>query len=221
MNLMADKSFSGFFEHCAASPKTCALANKNQTAVQLEGQFWKFLEKVKYDPVRVGTEAVDYDMIKNVVIASLYGPKTWPSFAKALNELINKSNASAFIAYDKSILDTASTTVTQDANTGIECGDKDVKPVCSRKAFMTVVNEKYNISRTIADSLMFSDMACAQWKMHAMERYGGDFHVTTRSPLLFIGNTWDPMTPYQSAQNMSAGFKGSGLIEQKAYGVSF
>ena len=217
---MADESFSGFFAECAKSPKQCALAAKNQTATQLESQFWDFLETVKYDPVRSGTEAIDYDMIKDLVVASLYGPRNWPTLATALSDLMNTNNATALLAYHQTISGTVSETTTQDANTGIECGDKDVARVLSREEFMPIVHKKYNISRTIADSLMFSDMACAQWKMHAKERYGGDFHVKTRTPLLFIGNTWDPMTPYQSAQNMSVGFSGSGLIEQKSYGVS-
>lgn len=217
---MADESFSGFFAECTKSPQQCTLATKNQTATQLESQFWNFLEKVKYDPVRSGTETIDYDMIKDLVVASLYGLRNWPSLATALSELMYKNNATSFLAYHRIISGTVSETTTQDANTGIECGDKDVARVPSRQEFMPVVHKKYNISRTIADSLMFSDMACAQWKLNAKERCSGDFHVKTRKPLLFIGNTWDPMTPYQSAHNMSVGFTGSGLIEQKSYGVS-
>lgn len=218
MNLMADESFSGFFKHCVESP-TCPLASKNHTAAQLESQFWNFLYKVKYDPVRVGTDIVDYDMIKNVVVASLYGPSSWINLAKSLGDLFNKNNATTLIEYEKKIRGNVQASVTPDANPGIQCGDKDIKRVTSREDFMPVVNEKYNTSKTIADSLMFSDMACAQWKMDAKERYGGDFHVKTKKPLLFIGNTWDPMTPYQSAHNMSSGFDGSGLIELKSYGV--
>ena len=63
-------------------------------------------------------------------------------------------------------------------------------------------------------------MLCAQWPFEAKERYSGDFNVKTRTPLLFIGNTYDPATPAASARNMSASFEGSGMLERNGYGVS-
>ncbi|CAI4212347.1 unnamed protein product [Parascedosporium putredinis] len=62
--------------------------------------------------------------------------------------------------------------------------------------------------------------ACALWPFEAKERYEGDFHVKTKNPLLFIGNTYDPVTPLASAKNMSAGFEGSVVLQHNGFGPS-
>jgi hypothetical protein len=64
-------------------------------------------------------------------------------------------------------------------------------------------------------------MACAQWKVKAKEIYTGGFHnITTKNPVLFVGNTFDPLTPLVSAYNTSAGFDGSVVLQHDGYGVS-
>ena len=57
--------------------------------------------------------------------------------------------------------------------------------------------------------------------MSAKERYTGGFSdIKTKNPLLFVGNTYDPLTPFVSAQNASAAFEGSVVLQHDGYGVS-
>lgn len=57
------------------------------------------------------------------------------------------------------------------------------------------------------------------WKMAAKERYTGGFsNIKTKHPLLFVGNTYDPLTPLASARNASAAFDGSVVLQHDGYG---
>ena len=69
--------------------------------------------------------------------------------------------------------------------------------------------------------MIFLNSACAQWKIEPKERYTGDFNVKTKSPVLFIGNTFDGLTPLVSAKNVSSTFEGSALLTVDGYGVSY
>jgi hypothetical protein len=57
------------------------------------------------------------------------------------------------------------------------------------------------------------------WKIRPVERFTGQVGGNTSSPLLFLNNKLDPITPLVNAQSMSKLFPGSGLLVQNALGV--
>ena len=60
---------------------------------------------------------------------------------------------------------------------------------------------------------------CARWKIRAKERYTGGFNdIKTKNPILFVANTFDPYTPLVSAQNASAAFDGSVVLQHDGHG---
>jgi hypothetical protein len=216
--IMADESFSGFFKACVDAPNSaCPLNRHNVSAAVMETQFWDTVLKIKFEPLRIGAAVVDYAAIKNAVILTLYGPRNFPLLAKALDDLYNGNLTTILTQFTGGDAEGA---VTPEANQAIQCSDKAASLRTSNQTHMTpIIAAKYNRSRITGDSRVFADMACAQWLMEAKERYQGNFHVKTKNPLLFIGNTYDTVSPYQSAVNMSAGFEGSSAIEQNSYGV--
>jgi hypothetical protein len=105
-------------------------------------------------------------------------------------------------------------------NAGIRCGDNAIRAERLEQV-MPVVNALYNASYILGDIEASVTITCAAWRIEARERYKGGFHdVRTRSPLLFIGNTFDPLTPLASARNASMGFEGSRVLQHDGYGVS-
>lgn len=71
---------------------------------------------------------------------------------------------------------------------GIHCGDRNVR-ASKLDDFMPAVEQLYNTRRIMGDITTAITMTCAQWKMEAKERYGGDFQVQIKEPVLLIGNT--------------------------------
>lgn len=85
---------------------------------------------------------------------------------------------------------------------------------------MPHVGAKYNISRLVGDVYVPIHFECAQWKMQARETYRDAFQARTKTPILFVSNSYDQMTPLASVKIMTSGFEGSVLLEQVAYGAS-
>jgi pimeloyl-ACP methyl ester carboxylesterase len=60
--------------------------------------------------------------------------------------------------------------------------------------------------------------ACAQWPVLARDRYTGPFNRPTAAPILVVGNTVDPATPYQGAVAMSRDLADARLLTVDGYG---
>jgi hypothetical protein len=62
---------------------------------------------------------------------------------------------------------------------------------------------------------------CHVWPYRAKERYSGPFNKTLKNPILVIGNTYDPATPFKYAKAVADMLGDSAtLVQQNGYGVS-
>lgn len=188
------------------------------TAAELERGFYDFFYNLKYNPIATGANTlVEYEDLKNVVVGSIYAPNTWRQLASALDGLY-RGNTTDFAILAAAFAGATSTSATPDAEAAIKCSDKTVRTP-TKEAMLPHVHDKYNISKILGDVYVSIDFECAQWKFCAQEIYRGDFHTKTANPILLVSNTYDPLTPLVSAQNMSSGLEGSVVLEQVAYGV--
>ncbi len=64
----------------------------------------------------------------------------------------------------------------------------------------------------------WSSSICAEWPFADADRYTGPFTATTASPLLVIGNEFDPATPYAGAQAVASMMPGARLLTVHAWG---
>ena len=219
----ADASLDGFFRGCLVNPENCALAQDGRTAEQISQKFYDMLYKLKYFPVAgAGDILIDYSLVKNVVVHCIYDAKTWLSLAGGLHSLLT-ANYTQFLGLVWSVT-TGDLEGSQfpdngpEAIDGIRCSDASFR-TNNRTALYPYINELYTKSKITRDGLALAALTCAQWPFHANERYEGDFHVRTKNPVLFIGNTVDPVTPLVSAYNMSSSFEGSVVLQHDSYGV--
>lgn len=219
----ADATFDGFFTGCVANPSNCALAQDGSTTEQISQRFYDVLYKFKFFPVAVaGNIVIDYSLIKNVIIDCIYNPIMWPSLAAALHGLLT-ADYTQFLELIWPIL--AGTLGPSpfpksgpEAIDGIRCSDASFR-TNNLTALYPYINELYTKSTLTGDGPPLVAMTCTQWPFHANGRYEGNFHVKTKNPILFIGNTADPITPLVSAYNMSSGFEQSVVLQHDGYGV--
>lgn len=214
-----DKVFAGFCSACVAAPDSCVLA-RDYTASQLSQAIFSFLDNLKYNPIPVsipgGGFLLEYSLVKSTIAIMLYDPVTWPMYATVLDSLLT-GNMSAIVEYNTRI-GLGALMLGDEAMPGIKCSDKfsrasDIADV------LPDINARHQLSRIVGDTADHVVMRCAQWRMAAKERYGGDFQVRTKNPILLIGNSFDPVTPLVSARNVSSGFEGSVVLQHDAYGV--
>ncbi|KAL7619551.1 hypothetical protein AAE478_010091 [Parahypoxylon ruwenzoriense] len=218
----ADAEFSTIFTACVAARENCALATgNNKTAAELQRDVWDLLHATKTRPIAVGHYLMDYTATKSLIVSALYDSIGWPSLAFILNALLTRQFDGLADLID-SLYPTDPVTIRASmsraqALAGIHCGDNMVRTE-KFEDFLPVVDRMYNKSKIMGDALMGLYSTCAQWKIEPKERYTGDFNVKTKNPVLFVGNTFDGLTPLVSAKNVSSTFDGSVVLVVDGYG---
>ena len=135
--------------------------------------------------------------------------------ARGLQGLLD-GNVTAF----RETMTSGTATTTPDAIYGIRCGEtsmrhdsfEDLRPLLQQ------VDELSGWGGF--DFGTINPIRCSRWLAQAHEVYRGDWQVQTNSPILIVGNSHDPVTPFRSAQNNSETFVGSVLLRHDGYGVS-
>lgn len=166
----------------------------------------------------MGNIMLDYTNLKALIVGNLYSAYGWQALTTILDWLLTGTFEMQISSPrgDKPELMEYANIVT--ALMGIHCSDRTAR-ASSFDEMLPTISQLYNTSRIMGDVTPYISMTCAQWKMGAKERYEGDFEVQTKNPVLFIGNTYDGLTPLVSAYNVSSGFNGSVVLEVNGYGV--
>uniref|UniRef100_A0A8H7K5H2 Peptidase S33 tripeptidyl aminopeptidase-like C-terminal domain-containing protein n=1 Tax=Bionectria ochroleuca TaxID=29856 RepID=A0A8H7K5H2_BIOOC len=66
-----------------------------------------------------------------------------------------------------------------------------------------------NARSIVGDIWIHSMLGCLGWSIEATETFQGPFGGDTATPILFVGNTFDPVTPYDNALAAAPKFKGA------------
>jgi hypothetical protein len=225
-----DATFAGFVTTCEIYPERCALASyasgKTQNLLHILKQL---LDDLKTRPLALGsnilTEYADYGTTKSLIFQALYNPPIWPLLATFLRALLDQDGATA-ASIGPSIMEAAATPpfpadTPVDPTNAIRCSDNAFRSN-NLTEVLPLVHEFYEQGWFAGDVLTVPQpLTCPQWRVSAKEVYSGGFqNITTRQPILFIGNTFDPVSPLVSARNASAAFVGSEVLVQNGYGVS-
>jgi hypothetical protein len=228
MYAASDRAVRGFLKGCFAFPDRCSLYRVDRTVGQLEEELFDSLQNLKTNPIPIhapGSEQpagfIGYWDVLNMFYLAMYSPGKFVDMATALNGLM-RGNFTALIE----ALTPASTTPhlnvvppAAEAVLGIRCADKKPR-VDNLDGMRPTYLEFEATTRWFLDFWGHSNhFVCAQWKFDANERYEGDFHVKTANPILFIGNTYDPVTPFESAKNMSESFVNGVFLRLDGFGV--
>ena len=220
----SDASYDGFFTGCIANPDRCALAQNGTTAQELKEKIYDLLTTLKYNPIaagsNAGTDIIDYSAVKGVITTSMYSPELWPLLARSLNGILT-GNYTAFLEVVALLTpphifpNNGPEAVLGIRGSDVRARSNDLEDV------YPLVKETFDKSRIFGDHLSTPVLAYYQWPFKAKGGYTGDFNdIKTRNPLLFVGNRFDAFTPLVSAQNASAAFVGSVVLEHGGYGVS-
>ncbi|KAG5205921.1 Tap domain-containing protein [Trichophyton interdigitale] len=211
-----DKVFSAFLQQCVKSPRECALARPGLTAPRLEKSIYKLLDNIKYQPLVFNNTLIDHSVAKNLIRPNLYAPPKWPLLSRALENL-RTGNLTGFMENSISLSPPWEKGIPTESPFGIPCSEKETG-LNHLDQIQSAIKSLDKESKLLGQVGIPLAMTCTRWKTKANERYSGDFDVKTKFPILVIGNTFDPATSFPSAQNASATFDGSVLLEHGGYG---
>jgi hypothetical protein len=206
------------------------LAQIDSSAGNLSRRVASLLEELKVSPLALGvndsTVTVTYGGLKSTIVSALYFPVEWSSLATLLAAVLER-NASAYAAAGASAPDPFPPSMFPDLSgievvRGIQCADKSFRAndlVKMRPVLARFESESW--VRGDGDAAIAA-LQCARWPFASKERYTGTFdNIRTQFPALIVGNSIDPTTPLASARNLSEGLRGSVLLQNNGYGVSF
>ncbi|KAH0843784.1 hypothetical protein AYO21_07922 [Fonsecaea monophora] len=209
-----DEAFAGFLQTCFDTADNCALYSllRPNTTQDLLDAINAVLIPLAENATSSLEGYLTYLGVKGTFIEPLYYPSTWPTFAETLASIMNgtasaPANTSTPVPYGLAkyaVIRIRASDATFIAN--------------SSDDYLSQVKYQATVSPGFSDASYFNIWPSARWRMHARERYWGDFRATTKSPILYVNGEFDPVTPLVNAYNGSAGFTGSAVLPHSGYG---
>jgi pimeloyl-ACP methyl ester carboxylesterase len=159
------------------------------------------------DPVPAGNTDVNGNLMVYGIVVTLYDEGSWPYLLLALDEVINQSSATYMAQLADFYLD-------RDSNTGeylsnstvvfsvISCLDEepgeawDLERVDQFRALMEEASPTFGW-------WFAASTGCSDWPFQANELVTSLDNATSTAPILVIGTTNDPATPYEWAQSLT------------------
>ncbi|PBL01762.1 alpha/beta-hydrolase [Armillaria gallica] len=213
-----DKAMQYFFDGCAAAgPDTCAFYAS--TAEEISNNLDSLYESLLTHPVPVVSSSsygvVDYNILRTAVLYSLYEPYTlFPILAQGLASLA---------AGDGTVIYEMQATATDPSSFYDNEWEAEIAVSCSDAPNNDTVADLFaywdqNKGISTFSDLFMQRISCSGWKFHRDDRFTGPVAGNTSYPILFIGNTADPVTPLSAAKNASSAFPGSVVLARNATG---
>ncbi|KAK0460830.1 TAP-like protein-domain-containing protein [Armillaria novae-zelandiae] len=231
--LDSNKTLQTFFDGCfQAGPDGCPFyASSPDTIKQNLDNLYNNI-RVRPLPVRLSTGygVVDYARLRYAVFSSLYIPQSiYLTLAQGLSDLaqgngeviFNMTNHPQFECScdDPSALLTSSV---RDSMISIICNDglpvpRDVESAEEYYANLSAQFEWASIWTGVR-------IGCSGWpdypktNFRGEDKSAGPFTANTSYPILFVGNTADPVAPLAAAKKMASGFDGAVVLTQDSPG---
>ena len=218
----AASTLGEFFRLCDAAGSDCAFAPNSQARYEALAQ------RVLADPIVLvdptGTIRVTYAALVGATLGALYAPAAWPDFAQALASLEAAASAAdvrqrlaavvAALAAPAAVQEDYPNFV--EASPGVACGETDNPP--SYDAWPAAAAAADQQHRYFGRPWTWISSICQPWPGQDADRYTGPWTATTANPVLVIGNSFDPATPYQGAQTVADLLPNSTLLTYAGWG---
>ena len=180
------------------SGQSCPLTGGTDAGVQQIGDVFTSANQSPV-PSSDPNRPVTGEEMKRIVGFILYFPESsWSAVSEALAQVINEHDASAFRAMADQIA--AQPQVNAGANIGINCLDYRVEG--NMATWTAQSKELERIAPRFATVTEAGDLGCQAWG-HTGTQPSKALHAKGAAPILVIGTTGDPATPYEWAEALA------------------
>ncbi|GAB2848782.1 alpha/beta hydrolase [Lentzea nigeriaca] len=196
-----------FFDWCVAT--SCEFGDGDPRAAFVKLQNELDADPVVDDGTFVGNGAT---LTYNVVSELDGGKRAWPELATRLAEAQNRTGPLLAVP-DVGFLS---------VNVAVECADR-VFPRGQLKPRLTIASAVAPLTGpALAYAVPNYDhahaTACTQWPVVSRSRYAGPFTAAGAPPILVVGNTGDPDTPYQDSVALVSTLRSGHLLTHRGEG---
>ena len=214
--LATDAAMNDFLNWCDENQSMCGFGNGDA-----KDAFTALKADLDANPVTMpnGRKANGFTLAYRLLFNVDDGKEIWPAFGQALRQA-QQHDPSSFLLNPPSPASFAQL----NPNTVVSCNDR---------AFPTSIGELWAHVTASAQAAPLlgapwayappmydqnSAPACVQWPVERVSRYSGSYRATGSAPILVIGTTHDPDTPYQDAVTLSQTFDNAELLTFDAEG---
>ncbi|WP_051705105.1 alpha/beta hydrolase [Streptomyces sp. NRRL S-455] len=214
--LALDGAMSRFLDWCAADQATCGFGDGDP-----RGAFEKLKADLDAGPVPTanGGQANGYTLVYRLLFNINAGKVIWPSLGAALHKAQQRDNTS-FLLRPPS----AASYDFLNPNVVVECVDRDYprNPHLLKWKVTSFAKAAPLLGPPLAYGPPLYDhqhaTTCAQWPAEKPSRYDGSFRAEGSAPILVLGTTGDPDTPYRDAVALSRQLDNGRLLTFEAEG---
>ncbi|UUU32419.1 alpha/beta hydrolase [Streptomyces sp. CA-210063] len=214
--LALDGAMSRFLDWCAADPATCGFGDGDPRAA-----FEQLKSDLDANPVTTasGGKANGYTLVYRLMFNINEGKVIWPSLGAALRKAQLRDNTS-FLLRPPS----PASFDFLGPNVVVECVDREYPRSLHQLKRNVTANAK--AAPLLGPAMAYGPptydhqhaTACVQWPGERVSRYDGSYRAKGSSPILVMGTTGDPDTPYQDAVALSRRLDNASLLTFDAEG---
>lgn len=211
-----ERNLQAFFADCnsrKSSSSPCTYAISGDPATKLND----LITRLDTSPMPVGGRALTRSLAVIGVLLGLYSESFWPSLDLALAATDKGSGALLLRLADFYLARNANGTYDNetDANFAVNCLDR---PVPTDVAAYDQLGTQYaKVSPLFGPAFQYSNLGCAYWPVPPTG-HAGPLTADGAPPILLVGGTGDPATPYAWAQAVSRQLAGSVLLTRNGNG---
>jgi pimeloyl-ACP methyl ester carboxylesterase len=150
-----------------------------------------------------GNQTVDYGVAITGVLASLYSQSDWPQLGQALQEAIggNASDLDAIALSYAGFQPNGSVENIEESNAAVNCLDHTAPTQISQ--YVQLAQQFAAVAPDFGALEAWSPLTCAYWPV-AATRSPAPIHAPGAPPIVVVGTTHDPATPYAWAQALAS-----------------
>jgi pimeloyl-ACP methyl ester carboxylesterase len=164
-----------------------------------------------------GVQQVTLGVAGTGVLGSLYSDQTWPDLASAIEQALAGDGsylAALAYAYD-GLMPNGQFANLMAAGTATTCLDRPYPSDVA--AYEGLAGPLAKVAPDFGASVAWSDLACAYWPVRAEGRPEA-IQAKGSPPILLVGSTGDPATPYSWAQSVAHQLARAELLTRKGPG---
>jgi pimeloyl-ACP methyl ester carboxylesterase len=207
-----DRELDAFFAACTAG--SCGW----HPAGDLAGDFDALLTQVRAHPVAVAGsgQAVGAAALLYGSANALYSPTTWTILGRALTELQAGNGALMLALFDSYVGRSPTGTYTNEveAESAVDCLDAPAPTVAQLRAEAPAT---MRLAPVFGLLVLYSEVTCSLWPVPATGR-PGPVSAAGSPPIVVVGSTGDPITPYTWAEALAHQLAHGVLLTRTGYG---
>ncbi|MGP2438471.1 alpha/beta hydrolase [Streptomyces sp. JW3] len=210
-----ETAFQSFAKDCVRR-SGCPLGGKGTTPDQVGKNLKAFFEKLDARPIRTaGTESRELteSLATTGVIAAMYDEGAWPQLREALTAATKKNDAAGLLALSDSYYERdpdGSYSNLMSANAAVNCLDLPAA-FTSPDEVRAALPDFEKASPVFGEGLAWASLNCAYWPVQPS---GEPRRIAAEgsAPIVVVGTTRDPATPYRWAEALAAQLSAGRLL---------